>query len=78
MLTETYLEPSQKSTMKPFSLWLSHILNSTELRLGYIFYKTHPFMKKLTTQKTSGEKVFCKQWNLFFEIRNNAMEWRHQ
>ena len=34
--------------------------------LSSIFYSTHPFVKKLTILKTSGEKVFCQQWNFFF------------
>ena len=35
-------------------------------------------MKKLTTVKTSGEKVFFLAMEQFFiEIRNYAMEWRH-
>ena len=34
-------------------------LNSIELPLGSIFYRNHLFLKKLTTVKTSGEKVFC-------------------
>ena len=51
MLTETYLEPSQTSTMELFSLQLSHILkmhlyDSIELPLSSIFYTTHPFVKK--------------------------------
>ena len=63
MFTEAYLEPSQKSTMKLFSLLLNHILknvlDSIELPLGSIFYTTHPFVKKLTTVKTLGETFFC-------------------
>ena len=63
MFTEAYVEPSQKSTMKLFSLLLNHILlknvlDSIELPLGSIFYTTHPFVKKLTTVKILGEKFF--------------------
>ena len=36
-----------------------NILNLIELALGSIFYATHPFVKKLTTLKTSREKVLC-------------------
>ena len=36
-----------------------NILNLIELALGSIFYVTHPFVKKLTTLKTSREKVLC-------------------
>ena len=56
MLTEAYLEPTQTSTMELFSLWLSHIL---KMYLSSFFYTTHPFVKKLTTLKMSGVKVFC-------------------
>ena len=63
MFTEAYLEPSQRSTIELFLLQLSgilkNVLNSIKLHLGSIFYKTHPFVKKLTTVKTSREKVFC-------------------
>ena len=31
----------------------------TEAYLSSAFYLIHPFVKKLTTLKTSGEKVFC-------------------
>ena len=58
MFTEAYLEPSQISTIELFSLYFKIILNLIKLPLGSIFYKTHPFMLKLTTVKTSGEKVF--------------------
>ena len=42
--------------------------NSIELPIGSIFYTTQPFMKKLTTVKTLGEKNFLSkfeimQWN---------------
>ena len=56
MLTEAYLEPSQTSMMELFSLRLSHIL---KMYLSFIFYTTHPFVKKLTTLKMPGVKVFC-------------------
>ena len=39
--------------------YFKNALNSIELSLGSIFfYLTHPFMKKLTTVKNTGEKVF--------------------
>ena len=44
------------TSVKPY---FKNLLNSIELPLGSIFYTTHPFVKKLTTVKTSGEKVFC-------------------
>ena len=63
MFTKAYLEPSRRSTMQLFftsaKLCFINILNSIELPLGSIFYTTHPFVKKLTTVKTLGEKVFC-------------------
>ena len=41
------------TSIKPY--FKTYILNSIQLLLGSIFYTTHPFMKKLTTLKTSGE-----------------------
>ena len=69
MHIEKYLEPNQISMMELFSLWLSHILKTIELSLGFIFYTTHSVMKKLTTLKTSGEKVLLKIELFFFEVR---------
>ena len=37
----------------------SLLLNLVVLPLGFIFYTTHSFAKKLTTVKTLEEKVFC-------------------
>ena len=61
MLTEAYLEPSRTSMMELFSLRLSHILKTylSKLPLGSIFYTIHYFVKKPTTLKTWGEKIFC-------------------
>ena len=61
MLTETYLEPSQTSTMELFSLQLSHILkmhlyDSIELPLSSIFHTTHPFVKKTYNYENFGRK----------------------
>ena len=36
-----------------------NVLNSIELPLVSIFCTTHSFVKKITTMKTLGEKVFC-------------------
>ena len=60
MLTEAYLEPSRTATMELFSLRLSHILKTyfSKLPSGSIFYTTHSFVKKPTTLKTWGEKIF--------------------
>ena len=63
MFTEVYLEPSQRSMMELFFTlvkpYFKNALNSIELPLGSIFYTTHPFVKKILTVKTSGEKVVC-------------------
>ena len=44
------------TSVKPY---FKNVLNSIKFPLGPIFYTTHPFVKKPTTLKTSGEKVFC-------------------
>ena len=44
------------TSVKPY---FKNVPNSIELPLSCIFYTTHPFVKKLTTLKTLGEKVFC-------------------
>ena len=44
------------TSVKPY---FKNVLNSTELPLGSIFCTTHSFVKKITTMKTFGEKVFC-------------------
>ena len=44
------------TSVKPY---FKNVLNLIKLPLGSIFYTTHPFVKKPTTLKTSGEKVFC-------------------
>ena len=42
-----------------------NVLDSIELLLGSIFYTAHPFVKKLTTLKTSGEKVLLTMQHFF-------------
>ena len=37
--------------------YFENVLSSIELPLGSSFCTTHPFVKKLTTVKTSGKKV---------------------
>ena len=37
--------------------YFKNVLNLIELPLGSIFYTTHPFVKKLTTLKSSGEVI---------------------
>ena len=50
-----------------------------ELLLSSIFYTTHPFVKNLTTLKTSGEKVLLTMEHFFFskfeitQLRNGAI-----
>ena len=55
------------TSVKPY---FKNVLNSIELPLGSIFYTTHPFMKKLTTLKTLGERVLTME--LFFS-RNSKL-----
>ena len=43
------------TSVKPY---FKNVLNSIKLPLGSIFQTTHPFVKKPTTMKTLGEKVF--------------------
>ena len=45
------------TSVKPY---FKNVLNWIEQPLGPNFCKTHPFVKKLATVKTSGEKVFCE------------------
>ena len=75
MFTEAYLEPSRTSTIKLFFTsvkpYFENVLNSIELPLGSIFYKVHPFVKKLTTMKTLGEKYFVNNGTIFF--RNSKL-----
>ena len=63
MFTKAYLEPSQTYMMELFFTLVKpnfkNMLNLIELPSGSIFNTTHPFVKKLTTVKTSREKVFC-------------------
>ena len=60
-----FLKPRTKSSIYDGAFFTSvksyfkNVLNSIELPLGYISYTNHSFVKKLTTAKTSGEKVFC-------------------
>ena len=55
--------------------YFKNILNSTELPLSSIFYTTHPFMKKLTTLKTSGEKSFVNNGTFLFS-KFKIMQWK--
>ena len=62
MLTEAYLEPSQTSDKAFFTLvkpYFKNAFNSIEFPLSSVCYTTHLFVEKLTTLKTSEEKVFC-------------------
>ena len=75
MLTEAYLESSRTSTMELFSFWLSHILKMyfSKLPLGSIFYTTHPFGKKPTTENF-GRKSFVNNRTFFF-LKFEIMQW---
>ena len=53
-----HLQWSFFTSVKPY---FKSTPNSIELPLGSSFSTTQPFMKKLTTVKTSGEKVFNKE-----------------
>ena len=81
MFTEAYLEASRTSTMELFSLRLNHILKTYSIRsnclLGSIFYTTR---EKTYNCENFGRKSLLLTIELlfFFEIRNYAMEWRHQ
>ena len=44
------------TSVKPY---FKNVLNLIELPLGSIFYTTHPFVKKVITVKSLGEKFFC-------------------
>ena len=63
MFTEVHLEPKRTSTMLLFlnsvMSYFKNVLNSIKLPLGSIFYTTQPFVKKLSNEKSSGEKVLC-------------------
>ena len=53
--------------------YFKNVLNSIELSLGSIFCLTHPFMKKLTTVKNSGEKSLLNNRAIFFKLE--IMQW---
>ena len=78
MLTEAYLNMCDAAFFTLVMLYSKNILYSIELPLNSIFYTTHPFMKKLTTLKTSRKKVLLTMGLLFLEIQNCTMEWCHQ
>ena len=66
------------NSVKPY---FENILNSIELPLGSSFCTTHLFVKKLTTVKKGeniGGSLLLTIEQLFFKIRNDAMEWHHQ
>ena len=56
------------TSVKPY---FKNVLNSIQFPLGSIFYTSHPFVKKLTTLKTSGEVIRyfkCYGQNIFSRI----------
>ena len=57
------------TSVKPY---FKNVLNLIELPLGFIFYATHPFVKKLTTLKTLGEKVLTME---HFFPKFEIMQW---
>ena len=63
--------------MELFSLRLNHILKTYLIGLiplGSNFCKTHPFMKKLATVKTSGESLLLTIEQFFFS-KFEIMQW---
>ena len=69
MFTEAYLEPSQTSMMELFLLWLSHILKMYLIQSNCLqdpFFTNHPFLEKLPTVKSLGEKSFVNNGTIFF------------
>ena len=56
--------------VKPY---FKNVLNSIELPLGSIFYAPNPFVKKLSTLKTSRET----EKKSFFSKFDYTMEWSH-
>ena len=75
MFTEAYLEPSRTSTMKVFFTsvkpYFKNLLNSIELPLGSIFYATHPFVKKPTTENFGRKSPLLTMEQYFF--RNSKL-----
>ena len=69
MFTEAYLEPSRTSTVEVFFTsvkpYFKNVLNSIELPLGSIFYTTHPFVKKPTTENF-GRRSLVNNGTIFF------------
>ena len=83
MLTEAYLKPSRTSTMELFSLWLSQILKTYLIRSNcffrFHFLHSSPFREKTYNLENFGRKSLVNNATFFSpEIRNDAMEWRHQ
>ena len=66
--------------MELFLLRLSHILKTylIELPLGSIFYTTHPFLKKLTTENVWRKSLLLTMEQFYFEIQNYTVGWCHE
>ena len=76
MLTENIFRTKSNIYDGAFSTlvkpYFKNILNSIKLPLGSIFYTTHIFVKKFTTLKTSGEKVFVNNGTFFKAISKDV------
>ena len=76
---ETYLEPSRAFTMEPFSLRLSQTLKVyiiDQIAFRVHFYTTHPFVEKLTTVNTLGEKrILLTIEQFFFFLKSETTQW---
>ena len=63
--------------MEVFSPYVKSVLNLIKLPLGSIFYTTHPFVEKLTTENFGRKSLLLTIEQFLFKIRNYAMEWHH-
>ena len=58
------------TSVKPY---FKNVLNLIELPLGSIFYTTHPFVKKLTSQKLQQKRSFVNHCTFFLKFE--IMQW---
>ena len=78
LCSQTYLEPSRTS-VEFFSLWLSHMVKTYLVPFRFHFLHNSPFREKTYDSENFGRKtLLLTMKHFFFEIRNYAMEWRHQ
>ena len=59
------------TSVKPY---FKNVLNSIEFLLGYIFYITHSFVKKLNCENFWIKSLLLIIQQFFLEIQNYAME----